>query len=311
MGHGPEKVLPVPATRTDACEILDDVGHFVHIEQPDQVAELVLDLVGRNCVSAADVSTDHNNHDAHAQPRALALHHLREGDGRAAPAPARPGRSGRRPRCRHGSTAGTGPIAALDFTGHGESTIPVGGGYTAEILLADADIGAGRARAGHRVRPRPRRLRRAACSPARARPTCVGTILADGPGLAGGGHVPDLAELLRRSRRRDGPPDPYALVEMSRDLRPPDYAAAFVRLALAGSPLDEPITRHGRLPPAVAGGRRRRARRRGHHDPRGARPLRLRVLTPPLPERERGSEELATAPTGRSGAETARRSDRS
>ena len=35
---------------------------------------------------------------------------------------------------------------------------------------------------------------------------------------------------------------PYALVELSRDLRPPDYAAAFVRLALAGSPLDEPIT---------------------------------------------------------------------
>ena len=29
---------------------------------------------------------------------------------------------------------------------------------------------------------------------------------------------------------------------MSRDLRPPDYAAAFVRLALAGSPLDEPIS---------------------------------------------------------------------
>ena len=39
-----------------------------------------------------------------------------------------------------------------------------------------------------------------------------------------------------------GPPDPYALVELTRDLRPPDYAAAFVRLALAGSPLDEPIT---------------------------------------------------------------------
>jgi hypothetical protein len=38
------------------------------------------------------------------------------------------------------------------------------------------------------------------------------------------------------------PPDPYALVELSRDLRPPDYAAAFVRLALAGSRLDEPIT---------------------------------------------------------------------
>ena len=31
-------------------------------------------------------------------------------------------------------------MAALDFTGHGQSTIPAGGGYNAEILLADADI---------------------------------------------------------------------------------------------------------------------------------------------------------------------------
>ena len=31
------------------------------------------------------------------------------------------------------------------------------------------------------------------------------------------------------------------MVELGRDLRPPDYAASFVRLALAGSPLDEPI----------------------------------------------------------------------
>ena len=32
-----------------------------------------------------------------------------------------------------------GPVAALDFTGHGASTIPRGGGYTAELLLGDAD----------------------------------------------------------------------------------------------------------------------------------------------------------------------------
>ena len=30
-----------------------------------------------------------------------------------------------------------GPVAALDFTGHGLSTIPHGGGYTAELLLGD------------------------------------------------------------------------------------------------------------------------------------------------------------------------------
>jgi pimeloyl-ACP methyl ester carboxylesterase len=48
MGWGttPEKVfqfLP-PGGR---CEILD-TGHFVHIEQPTLVAQLTLDLVGRN-----------------------------------------------------------------------------------------------------------------------------------------------------------------------------------------------------------------------------------------------------------------------
>jgi hypothetical protein len=37
-------------------------------------------------------------------------------------------------------------------------------------------------------------------------------------------------------------PDPYALLELGRDLRPPDYATGFVHLAVQGSPLDEPIT---------------------------------------------------------------------
>lgn len=32
-----------------------------------------------------------------------------------------------------------GPVWGLDFTGHGRSTLPRGGGYTAEMLLGDAD----------------------------------------------------------------------------------------------------------------------------------------------------------------------------
>ncbi|MEM1331884.1 MAG: alpha/beta fold hydrolase, partial [Actinomycetota bacterium] len=32
-----------------------------------------------------------------------------------------------------------GPVFALDFVGHGRSTVPAGGGYTSETLLADAD----------------------------------------------------------------------------------------------------------------------------------------------------------------------------
>jgi pimeloyl-ACP methyl ester carboxylesterase len=33
-----------------------------------------------------------------------------------------------------------GPIWGLDFTGHGRSTVPVGGGYTCELLMGDADL---------------------------------------------------------------------------------------------------------------------------------------------------------------------------
>ena len=32
-----------------------------------------------------------------------------------------------------------GPVWALDFTGHGASSIPAGGGYYCEILMSDAD----------------------------------------------------------------------------------------------------------------------------------------------------------------------------
>jgi pimeloyl-ACP methyl ester carboxylesterase len=169
----------------------------------------------------------------------LALHHLRDGNGRAllllhglgeaAPADV--------PSWADGWP---GPVAALDFTGHGRSTIPVGGGYTAEILLADADIALaalgqatvlGRGLGAY-----------IALQLAGSRPTdVVGAVLADGPGLAGGATFPTSQSVFTLPAA-DGPPDPIALVEMSSDLRPPDYAAAFVRLALAGSPLDEPIS---------------------------------------------------------------------
>ena len=33
-----------------------------------------------------------------------------------------------------------GRIHALDFTGHGKSSVPAAGGYTAEVLMADADL---------------------------------------------------------------------------------------------------------------------------------------------------------------------------
>ena len=37
-------------------------------------------------------------------------------------------------------------------------------------------------------------------------------------------------------------PDPFAMVELSRDVRPPDYALNYVRFAFESSPVPEPIT---------------------------------------------------------------------
>ena len=139
-----------------------------------------------------------------------------------------------------------GPIAALDFTGHGASTVPRGGGYTAELLLGDADAALGRAhrRATRLVRSRwsvaawARTSRSRSPAPVRLRYTARSSL--DGPGLAGGPTGPTSQSFFSLPTS-GATPDPYALVELGRDLRPPDYAALFVRLALAGSDLDEPI----------------------------------------------------------------------
>jgi pimeloyl-ACP methyl ester carboxylesterase len=177
----------------------------------------------------------------------LALHHLRGGDGRALLV--LHGLGERSPSAVPAWAEGwAGPVAALDFTGHGESTVPRGGGYTSEILLADADIAlaalgtatvVGRGLGAY-----------IALQLAGARPRdVVGAILCDGPGLAGGPTEPTSQSYVSLGGHR-GVPDPYALVELGRDLRPPDYATSFVRLALQGSPLDEPITVTARYRPA-------------------------------------------------------------
>ncbi len=149
----------------------------------------------------------------------LTLHRLREGDGtallllhglgEAAPSQV-PGRAGN----------WAGPVTALDFTGHGRSTVPVGGGYTAEILLADADAAlaeleqatiVGRGLGAY-----------IGLMLAGARPQQVrGAVLCDGPGLAGGAIVPTSQSFVTLAPSQH-PPDPYALFELSYDLRPPD-----------------------------------------------------------------------------------------
>ena len=74
----------------------------------------------------------------------LALHTLRESDGRSLLL--LHGLGERSPdRVPGFAEQWDGPVAALDFTGHGASTIPRGGGYTAELLLGEEGVGERRA----------------------------------------------------------------------------------------------------------------------------------------------------------------------
>jgi pimeloyl-ACP methyl ester carboxylesterase len=174
----------------------------------------------------------------------LALHPLREarvanrlpllllhGRGGASPATAPPD-----------VAAWPGPIYGLDFTGHGASTIPSGGGYTAEVLMADAD--AALAHLGRATLVGRGLGAYVALLLAGARPGFVrGAILCDGPGLAGGGPRPTTPSIPWPAERGDGhPPDPFALVDLARDVRPPDYASSFARQASQLSGLERPLS---------------------------------------------------------------------
>jgi pimeloyl-ACP methyl ester carboxylesterase len=143
-----------------------------------------------------------------------------------------------------------GPIWGLDLTGHGASGVPAGGGYFCEALMGDVDhaldhlgpatlVGRG---LGAYV----------ALLIAGARPDLVrGAILLDGPGLAGGGPEPGSPAVVTAvpASPERGTPDPFALAELAKDVRPPDYAATFARLSTTGSPLDTPLAVCGRNRP--------------------------------------------------------------
>ncbi len=180
----------------------------------------------------------------------LALHTLAEGDPDRRPLLLLHGLGESSPRARPLWTEGwPGPVLALDFTGHGESDVPVAGGYTPEALMADVDavlaargpctvVGRG---LGAWV----------ALLVAGARPALVcGVVLADGSGLAGGGAEPpsSYVEVLRPEPERR--PDPFALVELSRDVRPPDYALDHLRFAVEDSELEHPVVVSARVRPA-------------------------------------------------------------
>ncbi len=126
-----------------------------------------------------------------------------------------------------------GSVFALDFAGHGASGPLRGGAYHPELLAGDADaalaeigpaclVGAG---IGAYV----------ALLLAGGRPDAVpGALLLPGAGLAGGGVAPD-PETDTLARWVDfGAPLPGcdpAVRRLERDIRPPDYAAAFAQTA--------------------------------------------------------------------------------
>lgn len=185
----------------------------------------------------------------------LALHELRPGEGR--PLLLLHGLGERTPdTVPEPALAWPGPVHGLDLTGHGRSSRSVGGGYTAEVLMADVD--AALAHLGPATVLGRGLGAYVALLIAGARPTLVrGAVLADGPGLAGGGPAPhspvvvgppgvDLGDGASAGAFGDAEvdparPDPWALVELARDVRPDDYATTYVRQAVELSGLDEPL----------------------------------------------------------------------
>jgi pimeloyl-ACP methyl ester carboxylesterase len=178
----------------------------------------------------------------------LALHELRAGDSR--PLLVLHGLGERSPdRVSDRFDAWAGPVWALDFTGHGDSTVPAGGGYTAEALMGDAAIAL--AHLGEATLYGRGLGAYVALLLAGARAAHVhGAVLDDGPGLAGGGPFPPSPYLLRLPTDTPSAPDPYALAELSHDVRPPDYAASFVRQAVHFGQLDPCVAVSAQVRPA-------------------------------------------------------------
>jgi pimeloyl-ACP methyl ester carboxylesterase len=172
----------------------------------------------------------------------LALHHLRSGEG--LPLLVLHGLGERINGVPPDAAAWPGPIVGLDFTGHGHSTRPRGGGYSCELLMADADCALstletsavfGRGLGAY-----------VALLIAGARPTKVrGAVLADGPGMTGGPTSHTSAVILHAGPAPDADdvaaPDPWALLELTHDIRPADYALTYLRMAFEHSGLAQPV----------------------------------------------------------------------
>ena len=179
----------------------------------------------------------------------LALHELRGGEGR--PLLHLHGLAERSPAAVPAHLAAwPGPVWALDLSGHGDSDVAIGGGYFCEALMGDVDLAIGHLGA---VTIYGRGLGAyVGLLAAGGRAELVqGTILADGPGLAGGGPTPGSPAVASAVSPAPpgGTPDPWALYELTRDVRPPDYATTFARQAATLSGLDVAVAVVGVIRP--------------------------------------------------------------
>ena len=128
-----------------------------------------------------------------------------------------------------------GAVYALDFTGHGASTVPRSGGYTAETLIGDVDAALEYLDTNVTLIGRGLGAYIALLTAGVRSDVVRGAILCDGPGMGGGGPVPGTPTVVRVDANAPVPPDPFALAELSRDVRPPDYAVDFTRFAHANA----------------------------------------------------------------------------
>jgi pimeloyl-ACP methyl ester carboxylesterase len=180
----------------------------------------------------------------------LALHELRPGGNGARPLLLVHGLGEATPTAAPAWAASwPGAVFGLDLTGHGESDVPAGGGYTPEVLMADVDTAVATLGPSTLVG---RGLGAYLCLLlAGGRPGVVrGAVLADGPGLAGGTTGPPSPTVVTVPAAEEGTaPDPWALAELTRDVRPRDYAVTFARSAVQQSGLETPIVVTARYRP--------------------------------------------------------------
>lgn len=133
-----------------------------------------------------------------------------------------------------------GPVHALDFTGHGASDVPRGGGYSCEFLMAAADAALGHLGCATFVG---RGLGAyVGLLLAGGRPNQVhGVILRDGPGLAGGGGSAKNPFIPVVDTAQPAPHNPFAIADLATDTRPPGYASHCAMLSVQHSELKRPI----------------------------------------------------------------------